>query len=193
MDSMDALDELEDRLGHCFKRRELLVAALTHRSFANEHNADHNERLEFLGDAVLSLVTAEILFERYPRADEGVLTQYRAGLVRAAKLAELAEVLGLGPHLRLGVGEDTSGGRARESVLAAALEATVCALYLDGGLDVASRFLEPYLSEELRCIEDAGTGPHSEDAKSLFQVRAQGALSGMKPRYRVIRSLVWRR
>ncbi len=184
----DPLRALQHRLGHIFARRKLLVDALTHRSYAYEHAAPdvvNNERLEFLGDAVLAFVSADLLFTRYPQADEGMLTQYRAALVQAATLARFAEALELGPHLRLGRGEDAIGGRMRAPLLAAAYEAVLGALYVDGGLAVASAFLEPYLLGELARIEAAGMGPRIKDAKSRLQELAQGAL-GLTPRYQVV-------
>jgi ribonuclease-3 len=184
----DSLGHLERRLGYTFARRQLLIDALTHRSYAYEFAAPgvvQNERLEFLGDAVLALISADLLYARYPQADEGTLTQYRAALVQSATLARFAEALGLGPYLRLGRGEDATGGRTRAPLLAAVFEAALGALYLDGGMAVARVFLEPYLLEELGRIEVAGAGPRIKDAKSLLQELAQGAL-GLTPRYQVV-------
>jgi ribonuclease III len=184
----DGLSALERRLGHVFANRQLLVDALTHRSYAYEFAAPdvvNNERLEFLGDAVLALISADLLYARYAQADEGMLTQYRAALVQAATLARFAETLGLGPHLRLGRGEDAMGGRARTALLAAAFEAALGALYLDGGMETARAFLEPYLIGELSSIEAAGMGPRIKDAKSRLQELAQGALA-LTPRYQLL-------
>jgi ribonuclease III len=186
--NQDPLHALEGRLGHVFVQRKLLVDALTHRSYAYEYaapNVVNNERLEFLGDAVLAFVSADLLFTRYPQADEGMLTQYRAALVQAATLARFAEALELGPHLRLGRGEDAIGGRMRAPLLAAAYEAVLGALYVDGGMAVARAFLEQYLLGELGRIEAAGMGPRIKDAKSRLQELAQGALS-RTPRYQVV-------
>ncbi|MFO0747486.1 MAG: ribonuclease III [Myxococcota bacterium] len=145
MESQDSLASLEAALGHTFRDRSLLVSALTHRSFANvarqagEVCAD-NQRLEFLGDAVLDLVAAEALFSAAPEAHEGQLTQRRAALVHEARMAEAALVLDLGAHLRVGPGAQCAALRARASVLADTFEAVVAALYLDaGGLDVVRR------------------------------------------------------
>jgi ribonuclease-3 len=182
------LQALERQLGHSFTDRRLLVEALTHRSYAYEYAAPdvvNNERLEFLGDAVLALISADLLFARYPGADEGMLTQYRAALVQAATLARFAEALKLGPYLRLGRGEDAMGGRARAALLAAAFEAVLGALYLDGGMAVARAFLEPYLLGELGRIEATGVGPRIKDAKSRLQEYAQGSL-GVTPRYQLV-------
>ena len=128
--------ELEQRLGHRFRDSELLVRALTHASYANEHPpaADH-ARLAFLGDAALALVVADHLSADDPAATVGVLTVRRAELVTGARLARWAVALDLGPLLRLGRGEDQSGGRARDSILASALEAVLGAIYAEGGLE----------------------------------------------------------
>jgi ribonuclease-3 len=187
-DAEDGLSALERRLGHDFANRQVLVDALTHRSYAYEFAAPgvvNNERLEFLGDAVLALISADLLYARYAQADEGMLTQYRAALVQAATLARFAETLGLGPHLRLGRGEDAMGGRGRAALLAAAFEAALGALYLDGGMETARAFLEPYLMGELGRIEAAGVGPRIKDAKSRLQELAQGALA-LTPRYQLL-------
>ena len=184
----DPLSALERRLGHTFTRRQLLVDALTHRSYAYEFAAPgvaNNERLEFLGDAVLALISADLLFARYTQANEGMLTQYRAALVQAATLARFAEALELGPYLRLGRGEDAIGGRTRAALLAAAFEAALGALYLDGGMATTRAFLEPYLLGELERIEAAGVGTRIKDAKSRLQELAQGAL-GLTPRYQLL-------
>lgn len=184
----DPLSGLERRLDYTFARRRLLVDALTHRSYAYEFAAPdviNNERLEFLGDAVLALISADLLFARDPQANEGMLTQYRAALVQAATLARFAEALDLGPYLRLGRGEDAMGGRIRVGLLAAAFEAVLGALYLDGGMPSARTFLEPYLLKELERIEAEGVGSRIKDAKSRLQELAQGAL-GLTPRYQLL-------
>ncbi len=184
----DALASLEVALGHPFAQRQLLLDALTHRSYAYEFAAPgvvSNERLECLGDAVLALVASDLLYARDPTADEGTLTQYRAALVRASTLARFAERLGLGPRLRLGRGEEATGGRTRELLLASAFEAVVGALYLDGGMAVARSFLEPLLVAEVARIEGTGGERKIKDDKSLLQELAQGEL-GLTPRYRVV-------
>ena len=136
-----------DPFGHRFADPGLLARALTHRSAG----APHNERLEFLGDALLGLVVAEVLFQRWPRADEGALTRARAELVRESTLARIARRLDLGPLLRLGPGEMKSGGHRRDSILADALEAVIAAIYLDAGADACRTavlgWLEPELGE----------------------------------------------
>lgn len=132
---MSALHELETILGHDFANPALLAQALRHPSYTAEHPEDgeDNQRMEFLGDAVLQLWLSSFLFEAFPRLDEGVLTRLRATVVRTAALADFAEEMGLGAFLRLGRGEERDGGRERPSNLADAFEAVLAALYLDGG------------------------------------------------------------
>jgi ribonuclease-3 len=136
----DPVDALGAPLDHEFKDPRLLARALTHRSYANEHpEAPDNETLAFLGDAVLGLVVAEHLWKTAPADGVGLLTPRRADIVSGANLARWAERLGMGVHLRLGKGEQITGGRAKESLLATALEALLGVVYLEGGLAAASR------------------------------------------------------
>ena len=132
-----AIAAFQAATGHTFKHPQLLLDALTHRSFAYESTVPgvrHNERLEFLGDAVLQLISSDLLFRLYPDASEGELSYLRAALVRASALAAFARAVRVGPHLRLGRGEEATGGRERELLLASAFEAVLGALYVDGGL-----------------------------------------------------------
>ena len=153
-----AQSEFEKLLGIQFRQPQLLTTALTHSSFVNEYDgADEprdNERLEFLGDAVLALVAADQLYRRYPHMTEGDLTQLRAALVKTEALAHFAEKLQLGKYLRFGVGEERSGGRERSSTLCRAFEAVIGAIYLDQGLAVVERFLTPLLLELLDEVLD---------------------------------------
>ena len=139
------LETLARRLEYGFSTPALLEQALTHRSAGGSHN----ERLEFLGDAVLGFLMADVLFARFPEGREGQLTRLRASLVRRETLAELARQLELGPHLRLGGGELKSGGRERDSILADAFEALLGAIYLDGGLPAARAWLERIFAPRL--------------------------------------------
>ncbi len=183
--SADPLAALEVALGHTFHDRKLLVDALTHRSYAYEFAGPgvvSNERLEFLGDAALALVSASLLYQMRSDAPEGELTQLRAALVRASTLAALARRIGLRPLLRLGRGEDATGGRDRDLLIASAFEAVIGALYLDAGLETVRAWLEPLLREE---AEHAITHQRVKDAKSRLQELAQGRL-GVTPRYQVI-------
>ncbi len=182
---MPDLDTLASTLGRRFRRPRLLLDALTHTSYAAEHPAPDvvsNERMEFLGDAVLAMIASDLLYARFPAAPEGELTNLRAALVRASALADLARSVNLGPHLRLGRGEETTGGRGRELLLARAMEAVIGALYLDGGMRAARQFLEPLLTHEL---EGVLKQREVKDAKSLLQERAQARL-GITPTYRVV-------
>jgi ribonuclease-3 len=154
-------------IGHVFQDPSLLETALTHSSYANETGVAHNERLEFLGDAVLGFVTAEHLYKQYPNRPEGELTKLRAGYVCEQSLAAAAKRLGLGEKLRLGRGEKAGGGGARASILADAFEAVLAAVYLDGGIEPCRALVgEAVLS-----------GPPAvpvSDAKSRLQEILQG-------------------
>jgi ribonuclease-3 len=168
-----------------FKNPALLTHALTHRSYLNEHpevEPEDNERLEFLGDAVLDFVVGNWLFRQYPDFAEGRLTSIRSALVRAEKLGELANRIELGDHLRLGRGESGSGGRARQTLLADAFEAVIGALYLDQGMRAVQRWLTPLIKEEVQIII-AEQG--DRDAKSALQEWSQ-ALRHITPHYRTI-------
>lgn len=171
-------DRLQDLLGYRFKRRELLGIALTHRSFSKANN----ERLEFLGDSVLSFVIAHLLFERFPEADEGQLSRLRAHLVKGAALAELARQYHLGEYLHLGPGERKSGGFRRDSILAGALEAVIGAVYLDGGFGVTRKFVDTVYRELLGPLTLA---QGFKDPKTRLQEYLQGR--GMNlPDYRLL-------
>ena len=142
------MQELELKLGYTFKNPALLSEALSHSSYANEHRSarlNSNERLEFLGDSVLGFVTAEYLFARHPDLPEGDLTRIRAALVCEQSLYEVARQLDLGRYLKLGRGEESGGGRERTSILADATEAVFAAVYLDGGIQAASRLIHRVL------------------------------------------------
>jgi ribonuclease-3 len=176
---------LERRLGYRFRHPELLETALTHRSYAYEQDSDadygdHYERLEFLGDAVLGLVAAEHLFRRYPERPEGDLTKLKSHLVSRPVLARIAGDLALGDELRLGVGEERSGGRAKASLLADVWEAVLGAVYLDGGLEAAAKLIRPALehAEERR-------GERPADAKTRLQEEVQ-ARGWSLPRYALV-------
>jgi len=144
---------LEDNLGYHFKNPGLLEHALTHSSYANEHRSagvTSNERLEFLGDSVLGMVVAEYLFRTHPNMPEGELTRTRAALVCEDSLYEVARSLGLGSYLRLGKGEAAGGGRERPSILADATEATLAAVYLDGGIDAVRPIIQTFILDKER-------------------------------------------
>ena len=177
-----SLSPLEKKLKHRFKRSDLLELALTHRSWANEQGIpEHYERLEFLGDAVLGLVAAEWLYQRHPELPEGELSKLKSQLVSRSTLAAFAEELELGPALRMGVGEERSGGRTKASLLADSVEAVFAALYLDGGLETARKavvaMLEGAISERSQLLE--------RDAKTQLQEVAQ-AFAWPLPEYRLL-------
>ncbi len=170
---------LEEVLGHVFLRPELLEQALTHSSHAHEREPARgldNEQLEFLGDAVLSLVVSEELMERFPQHHEGHLSRMRAHLVSASHLAEVAGRMGLGRYLRLGRGEEKSGGRSKSALLVNTLEAVLGALYLDDGLETARTFVRTHILEtELRRMaRRAAQGEALADPKSVLQEFLQG-------------------
>lgn len=177
--------EYQAKLGQEFSNPALLQEALTHRSYLNEHPTApaHNERLEFLGDAVLELSATRFLFDAYPTKPEGDLTAYRAALVNTYSLAETAEGLGINDMLLLSKGERRDTGRARQIILANAFEAVVGALYLDQGYDAADAFLRTHLFPKLDAIiKDKAY----QDAKSRFQEAAQDK-EGVTPSYKTIR------
>lgn len=140
---------LETIIGYKFKNIDLLLTALTHTSYANESRrpVQHNERLEFLGDSVLQLVSADHLFHAFANRPEGDLTRIRASLVSEGALFQFAQEINLGEYLRLGRGEERCGGRSRPSVVSDAFEALIAALYLDGGLEAARSFILPFITE----------------------------------------------
>ena len=180
----DEFDELQARIDYRFRDRGLLEHALTHKSRAAEDASGgvaDNESLEFLGDAVLGLVVADALFRQYPRYNEGQKSKIKAAVVSTQSLARHAEQLQLGEHLILGRGEEKTGGRFKQALLADAYEALIAAIYLDGGLDAAAAFLR----RELKDAIDAGSAQtFAQDYKSALQERLQ-ALGHPLPEYRV--------
>lgn len=175
------VEALEASLGYTFKARELLLRALTHRSYSNERGLDGNyERLEFLGDSVFGLVTSRWLYDRLPELPEGDLAKLKSHLVSATVLAAHAQKIELGQVLRLGIGEDRSGGRRKISILADAMEALFGAAYLDGGLLAAKKVIEPIVLAAYEKFEAS----HS-DAKTQLQELAQGLRLGL-PEYVLI-------
>ena len=146
------LQELEDKIGYCFQNKKLFRQAMTHSSYANEHRLDHsccNERLEFLGDAVLELSTSEFLYQKYQKLPEGDLTKTRASIVCEPTLALCAGEIELGEYLLLGKGEEASGGRNRNSVVSDAMEALIGAIYLDGGFANAKEFVGRFILNDI--------------------------------------------
>ena len=180
---------------HHFQSPELLTRALTHRSLVYETSPEalnnpgtDNERLEFVGDAVVGLLVADALFRRFPDSREGELTRLRASLVSREHLGKVADRIGLGSHMRFGRGEEQSGGRKKRALLANALEAVIAALYLDGGLDAASAFvdrhiMQPALPDLHRALDSGGTFSGAVgDHKSALQEHLQAVGAG-QPQY----------
>ena len=146
------IKDLEAAIGYTFKNITLLQNALSHSSYANERWHDSlksNERLEFLGDSILGMVTAEYLYRNFPDRPEGDLTRMRADMVCERALAVVAERIGLGQHLLLGHGEEAGGGRSRDSILADAVESVIAACFLDGGMDAARKFVDTFVLTEV--------------------------------------------
>jgi ribonuclease-3 len=177
---------LETALGHHFRRRAVIEQAVTHSSQAreqesqqatadNKYKVSDNEQMEFLGDAVLALITSEELFQRFPHFREGELSKLRAHLVSERHLIQVAQQLELGHYLRLGRGEEKSGGRGKTALLVDALEAILAAIYLDGGLEAARAFvLREIVAPEMQRMERGGGSLPVTDFKSALQEAAQG-------------------
>lgn len=165
------LEQLEEKIGYHFKEPKLLKQAMCHSSYANERHMDrllNNERLEFLGDAVLELITSEFLYQTYPKMPEGEATRTRASIVCEQTLALCARELGLGAFLLLGKGEDLTGGRERDSVTSDAMEALLGAIYLDGGFASAKEFVTNFILNDIE---------HKKlfyDSKTILQEEIQG-------------------
>lgn len=180
-----SFEELQRKLQLAFKRTKLLRQAFTHTSYVNEHkrgSVQDNERLEFLGDAVLQLLVSEYLFETYPKRPEGELTRMRASVVCEPSLAYFAERLELGKHVLLGRGEEQLGGRHRQALLADLFESFIGAIFLDAGIERTRQFLQDHM---FPFIESNDFGLLMKDAKSKLQERAQH--HGMGPvEYRVL-------
>jgi len=179
---MPPLSDIQQRIAHTFKDAELLEQALTHKSYANENKAPyHNERMEFLGDAVLSLVISEYLMKTCPASTEGDLSRLRAAVVSEPALAAVSREIGLGDYLLLGKGEDQTGGRNKDSLLADCLEALIASIYLDAGKDAAEAFVIRFFESVIKTCSSAG----SLDYKTGLQELCQDRLKQL-PEYRII-------
>lgn len=180
--------ELEKKIGYTFGNRDVLKQAFIHRSYLNENRHErlsHNERLEFLGDAVLELASTTYLYEKYQKADEGLLTAYRSALVNAVNLSEVAGDIGLEEFLLLSHGESRDKGKARQYILANTIEALIGAIYLDGGYDAAFEFVRKFIMSKIEAIVESGA---FIDAKSLFQEKAQEH-EGQTPVYKSVKEV----
>lgn len=177
--------KFEKKVKVSFKDKNLLKQAFIHRSYLNENpkvGIHHNERLEFLGDAVLELITTNYLYKNYPDKNEGDLTSYRAALVNAVTLSEVAQKLGMNEFLLLSKGESKDTGKARQDILANTFESFLGALYLDLGYEKSNDFVEEFLFPEMKEILEKGSW---RDAKSVFQEKAQEHF-GITPVYKVL-------
>lgn len=182
---MTNLSDFQKKIGVKFKNQDLLALAFIHRSYINENKSEqiqHNERLEFLGDAVLELVTTEFLYERFPEKPEGELTNHRSALVKGVHLAKVARKIGVGEFLQMSKGEEASGGRKKDYLLANAVEAIIGAIYLDKGYKESKKFIEKYI---LVSIDEILEKKLHVDAKSNFQEISQEK-RGITPTYEVI-------
>ncbi|MEZ4319111.1 MAG: ribonuclease III [Myxococcota bacterium] len=181
------LNKLQGRIGYVFRDVALLERALTHSSYANERDTGDNERLEFLGDAVLELAVSALLLERFPEAQEGQLSRLRSRLVNTTALARIGRDIQIGPALRLGVGEDQTGGRDRTSVLADAVEALLGAVFLDAGFARARKIAVAWMEERLSGLDGEGAPVDLrwKNSRSLLQEHVQHERQ-QTPRYRVI-------
>ncbi len=171
----DPLSDFEQRIGYSFQRRELLTRALSHKSFSHEsklQGAVDNETLEFLGDSVLGFVIGDLLFHRFPAVDEGALSKIKAYLVSSTSLAAKARLFGMGEVILLGVGEEKSGGRKKDSLLANLFEAMLAAVYLDGGIESVRHLIERTFVHDLSTIDEQDLLFH--DYKTALQEVAQG-------------------
>lgn len=175
-DTLSRLAELEEKLQYHFKDISLLATALTHSSWANEHNTQHNERLEFLGDAVLEVNISLEIYRRFPKEREGGMTRLRSRMVSEGKLAELARELGLGALLFMGRGEEAQGGRERPALIADAVEAVLGAVYLDGGHEAAAAVIRHLYEGRWPA---AGTERKAKDYKTRLQEATQAILHSL--------------
>jgi ribonuclease-3 len=169
------LTDFEQRIAYTFTNRDLLDRALTHKSYAHEAKNEivrHNETFEFLGDSVLGFVVGDLLFRNFPELDEGALSKMKAFLVSANSLAAKAREFGMGDVIRLGVGEEKTGGRKKDSLLANLFEAMIAAVYLDGGIEPARRLIELCFAADIRAINEDDL--LFQDYKTALQELAQG-------------------
>jgi ribonuclease III len=182
----NGIPDFEQRLGYSFQQPDVLRRALTHKSYSHESKEDdvrHNETFEFLGDSVLGFVIGDLLFRQFPKLDEGALSKMKAFLVSAPSLAAKSREFGMGDVILLGVGEEKTGGRKKDSLLANLFEAVIAAIYLDGGIDAARQLIERSFLADIQAIDQQDLLFH--DYKTALQELAQG--SGLSlPDYNVV-------
>ena len=176
------MKDAEKKIGYTFKDKSLLRNALTHSSYANEYKCANNERLEFLGDSVLSIVVSDYLYRLLPNVDEGVLSKYRATLVCEQSLYDISKQIELSSFICLGKGEELTGGRERPSIVSDAFEAVLAAIYLDGGMEIARTWVTNLMRE---AIEDVAKGHRYADYKTMLQEALQRGNKG-KVTYQII-------
>lgn len=180
---MRPLSDIEQRIAHTFANIQLLEHALTHKSYANENRLPfHNERMEFLGDSILNLVVSDHLMKTCPEASEGDLSKHRAVIVSEPSLASIARTIGLGSYLMLGKGEEQTGGRDKDSLLADCLEALIASVYLDAGIKKAEAFVLHFFNDIIGKICSSNSTP---DFKTKLQERCQERIRQL-PEYRVV-------
>ena len=180
MENLDKnLEEFQGKIRYYFNDKELLIEALSHSSYANEKRKgrNSNERLEFLGDSVLSIVVSQYLFEHFTHLPEGELTKIRASLVCEKSLYEFAKQIDLGEHILLGKGEENTGGRERVSILADAFEAVLAAIYLDGGMEPARRHVMNFVLRELQHTDDEVFKDYKTALQEIIQRNPEEAVS----------------
>lgn len=176
------MKKVQEKIGHTFKNTELLRTALTHSSYANEYKKKSNERLEFLGDSVLSLIVSDYIFRRLTNVDEGRLSKYRATLVCERSLYEISKKISLNKFILLGKGEEMTGGRERPSIVSDAFEAVLAAIYLDGGMETARKWVIDLMRE---AIDEVIMGYRYKDYKTMLQEALQKGSKG-KVTYRTV-------
>lgn len=174
--------ECEKKIGYEFKNKDFLETALTHSSYANEHKVHDNERLEFLGDSVLSVIISEHIFKRLVGVKEGDLSKFRATLVCESSLASLAKKISLNRYIRLGKGEAASGGNQRPSILSDAFEAVLAAIFLDAGMEFAKQWVLDLMHDS---IDEVLAGKRYDDFKTMLQEKMQKGTKG-KVTYRTV-------
>lgn len=167
---------LEEKIGYTFKNKELLLTALTHSSYANERQTKCYERLEFLGDSILGAVTADFLYRHSPELPEGRMTRLRSELVCEGSLHSIAAELELGSYMRLGKGEEHTGGRQRPSIMADMVEAIIAAIYLDGGLESAKRFIYAMLLDKAVIDDSHVSADHKTELQELVQQKSGSSI-----------------
>ena len=182
------MKNVQEKIGYTFKNVNLLETALTHSSYANECKKENNERLEFLGDSVLSVIISDYIFRRLPNVDEGWLSKYRATLVCEQSLNEISKKISLSKFILLGKGEEMTGGRQRASIVSDAFEAVLAAIYLDGGMETARKWVIDLMRDS---INEVVTGHGYADYKTMLQEALQKGTQGIERLRATIRRILF--